>query len=88
MAGIRRRDQRIAIIALDAQPAEQQEAEPADVVDQRGAPDQAALAAAKDAGEIMQLVQLRGAFESLGFEPALRSALARAKARRRRQPLG
>src|SRR6201984_3046569 len=64
----RRLDKRIAIIPLDTQPAEQQEAEPGNVVDQRGAPDRVALAAGKDAGEIMQLAQLRSAFESLGFE--------------------
>ena len=40
-----------------------------------------------DAGEIMQLAQLRSAFESLGFESAFRFALARAETRRRRQPL-
>src|SRR5262249_7274484 len=80
-------DQRFAIIALDTQPAEQQEAEPAEVVDQRGAPARAALAPGKDAGEIMQLAQLRRAFESLGFEHVFRSALARAKTPRRRQPL-
>ena len=40
------------------------------------------------AGEIVQFAQLRRAFEGLGFEPAFRSALACAKARRRRQPLG
>jgi hypothetical protein len=80
-AGPRHRHQRSAIVALDAQPGEQQQAEPADVGDQRDAPDRAAPAAVEQAGEIVQLAQLRGALEGLGFEPAFRSALARAKAR-------
>lgn len=71
----------------DAEPGEQQQAEPADLVDQRRAPDDAASAAVQHAGEMVQLAQLPRAFEGLGFEVAFRSALASAKARCRRQPI-
>jgi hypothetical protein len=74
--------------ACDAEPGEQQKAEPADLVDQRRAPDRAAPAAVQKAGGMVQLVQLRCAFECVGFEAAFRSALARAKARCRCQSLG
>ena len=67
---------------------EQQQAEPADVIDQRGAPDEAGPATVQQSGEMVQLVQLCGALEGLGFEPAFRSALAGAKACCRCQSLG
>ena len=84
-AGAHRRGQWIARVSRDAEPGEQQEAEPADIVDQRRTPVEARPATAQQAGEMVQLAQPCCAFEGLGVEPAFRSAFVGAKACCRRQ---